>query len=515
MIQEITQYFKVNLMTKTKVIDITDDILNGLRLEDEDGLIKKLSFTLTNGYYNLSIISRGLRVEMYGGDLNSNKLLFSGKIEEVNPKFENDGDINISVSCMSKEKSSFGRINKDLLFPSKTHPKSWGRQELTYSDIIKNLAKDQNYVVDSENIEVSHDITATFKKPVRQKGVTDWAFMQDLSEDIKCTCWTQHIEGKEYLYLKDNSEVINSVSRKAFYYLARINRDEFFDIDVSHKDNIQMNEVDVKLENSKSNISQKTDPKTGETKITATTEKKDEEGKDTGEIEEWVLDEDKVRGLSREARKELIEAFINGEVEWESDDGGVSTKDYFKLVKHDESSRKGDNSGEKLIVSDANGKVDESGVSANGLKKVEGGKTYAVNINTEKVKKLPPEERTKVVLDIMRGEGYKHDKSFYSVIETTPKKEDKKESKKEDKKDKPSLKADGTESRKRVPKSKIADKRDRGFKIVAKIYGRMDIHTKKSYFLLGLGKYSGKYYLYRTIHTWGQNGWEMELTFVK
>lgn len=504
--QEITQFFQVTSTLKTGVIDITKDIMEGLKLEDEDGLIKKLNFDMVEGFTNMDKLARGQVIDMWGGDLNHKIHLFNGKITEIQPDFADTGEVYLGVVCQSGEGGSLARVGRDLVYPSKNHPESWGRSETTYSQIIMHLARKAGFGVINKNIAVIRDIPATFKNPVRQSNKTDWTFMQELASDIRCTLWTKKVNGKDQIFLKDNSHLVNTISDKTFYYLARTHRSDFINMAYGNPKMIKMESVTINLESNKSIIKQSINPETGKTEITAKTGS-EEEGQP---VERWILDEVKVRALPSEIRRDLINSFIEGKVEWEaSEPGMVSAKPYFKLVTEDESSRVGKNNNIEVEVSDDNPEVSANGITTtNGTKEQTGSRTYKTVIDVAKVRGLSSEQRSAVMGRIARGQMTEEDRKYYTVVDTTPKPE----------KEEPIKKTKETpkeDEKKKKKDKKERDKRDAGFKIEALIYGRPDIATKTSHVLEGLGKYSNTYYLYRTIHTWGNKGWEITVTFVK
>lgn len=517
---QISQYFKVMVSSpkeakKQVSMDLTDYIEAGLKITDEDGLIKECSFDLKDGFLMMDVLSIGMKVDIVGGDLSSNENLFSGFIKSIEPDFMSNGDVELKIVCYSDEGNKLGVAVKDLVYPSTNHPETWATKELMYSDIITNLAKSSGIVVRSSNIKVLKDIKASLKTSVRQKNMTDWAFMQMLSRKINCTMWTTEGDGQTFLHLIDDRSVVNKIGNYTFFFLARKNSKEFMEFEIVSDKQIQVISAKIKLDtqNNKGSFKQTTDPNTGETKVTTDRPILNENGEDTGEIEKWVLDEAKVRGLSFEARNELIELFMSGKITWEGGNGSVSAKNYFKKVVIDSSSREGISNNTEVEV--AGSDLNKDGItSKNPTGENTGSKSYKTVIDEAKLKKLSAEKRSAIMGRIVRGEITDADKEYYKVVDTTPK-DDK------DDADKSSGKTQDTQSSVDKSKSKKVEantekqKRDAGFNITCRVYGNLNIKPRKSYIIEGLGKYSGSYYLYKIVHEFGTSGYVMELIFTK
>ena len=537
---QISQYFNVKISSpktskKQVSFDATDYIVDGCSLVDEDGLIKEFNFDMKNGYLMMDVLSIGMRIDLVGGDLDKNEHLFSGFIKELNPKFEETGQVTLRVKAYSDEGSKLGVYIRDLVYPSKNHPKVWATKELMYSDIITNLAKEVGIRVNSSNIRVKQDIKASFSKgTVRQKNMTDWAFMQMLAERIHCTLWTTENKGVSELHLIDDSAVVRTLAKYTFYF---VNSDEVSDlvIDspeiaqkrqdevkyrgiVSRSDKeIQIITADVKLDtqNNTGAFKQTTDPKTGETKVTTERPIKNEKGEETGETELWVLDEAKVRALSFEARQELIELFVSGKITWEGENGTISARQYFKKEIIGGSSRDGEANNTEVEVSGGDIKNDGVGTTGSSTENT-GSKSYRTVIDEGKLKGLSSEKRSAIMGRIVRDEMTEEDRQYYKVVDTTPK-EDKDDAKNKNTGQNQDTQA-GVDKKKKKTESQSKEdkrKRDDGFSITCKVYGNLNIVPRKSYILEGLGKYSGKYYLYKVTHSWGTEGYIMTLIFTK
>ncbi len=188
------------------------------------------SFDMNEGFLFMDVLSIGMVVDVVAGDLTRKQQMFNGYIKSINPEFKSNGDVSLKVVANSNEGGVLGVQIKDLMYPSKNHPKAWATKELMYSDIITNLAKDNGVRVDAKNIKVIKDIKAGFGKgATRQHNTTDWTFMQFLAQKIRCTLWTVEKDGNSYLHLVDNNSLVSKVSEYTFFFLSRIQRSEFID----------------------------------------------------------------------------------------------------------------------------------------------------------------------------------------------------------------------------------------------------------------------------------------------
>lgn len=530
----LSQYFNVRIFSpkeskKQVSIDATPYIEDGLSILDEDGLIKECTFDMKNSYLMMDILSIGMRVEITGGTLIRSELLFTGYIKSLEPDFRDDGDVTLRVSVHSSEGGKLGVVVKDIIYPSSTNKDGWATKDLMYSDIIINLAKNSGITVNDENIRVVKDIKASSKGAVRQRNKTDWAFMQELAEKIGCTMWTEERNGQTYLYLKDDRFIVSSLANYTFFYLARLNDKEFINIAPNADRQIQLLSAKVKLDTSSGAGSYKqkqtTDPKTGQPKTQVYTDKpiKNEKGEETGESERWVLDEDKLRAMSFDDRNQMIELFMSGKVTWEGEGGGVAAKNYFRKELITGSSREGTPNHTEVESADSYTGVKKDGINPEGaVKDNTGSSSVRVVIDEDKLRNLPSEERTAIMGRIVRKQMTEDDKKYYQTVDTTPKDgkddADKATAGKQNTQagvDKTRKKPKGKTSEPRVETNREKRKRDDGFTITAKIYGNLDIKPRKSYIIEGLGKYSGKYYLYKVTRIFGRDGFMMDLIFTK
>jgi len=521
---ELSQYFKIIASSPKKAkkqvsYDLTSHIEEGVSMTEEDGLIKECSFDLMDGYLYMDILYIGYVINLFGGTLDKNDFIFNGYIKSMDINFSQSGDVILKVNCYSAEGQSLGVGIGSEVYPNKKDKRSWNNKELMYSDIICNLAKEADFRVDAENINVKHDLKASFNKgSVSQNNITDWAFIQKLAEKIKCTVWTEERNGTSYLYLEDNTSLVNTVSRTTLFYPTKISKTEFSESSYNNENKIQLLEVKINLDtkNSSGQFKQmKAKNSKGEDITQTYTDKPklDDDGKDTGITERWVLDEGKLKGLSDEKRQELMELFMSGKIDWEGGDGKTAAKDYFILYRSDISSREG-----------VPNNIEVTNIKDDGTKEKEntGSKSFKTVIDSGKLKELSSEKRSAIMGRIIRGEMTDEDKQYYKTVDTTPK-EDKDDAKNKNTGGSQNTQAGVDKSGKKPRKDSIKtddntekQKRDDGFNITCKCYGDDRLKARRSYLIEGIGKYSGIYYLYKIKRSWGKSGYMMdELVFTK
>ena len=164
-----------------------------------------------------------------------------------------------------------------------------------------------------------------------------------------------------------------------------------------------------------------------------------------------------------------------------------------------------------LLVNSA-GNLNPDGLSTqNSTTQNTGSTSKATVIDSDKLAKVSPEDRAAIMARIARGEMTEQDKSYYTVVDTTPS-----ASAEESKKPGAENTKAGVDKKKgKVQGDRDNGKRDSGFKITAKVYGDLRIVPKISYVIEGIGKYSTSYYMYRVNEEWGNDGFMMHLTFTK
>lgn len=485
--------------------DVTDYVSGEVTLTDEDGSIKTLSFALedvyTKDFFLGDALSIGQEVTFYGGTLEYMPLLFSGEIKELGMSFPDDGACIIGISALSKEWKHASQKLKDLWYPSKNSPYSWAKNSpLKASDIIKNIVDELNNGEEKDGksitptvsiklgkIDIKHDVTYTFAKPVRQSKTTDYRFLQDLGKKISCVVWFSMTENNLLLNCVDEKSLVDTLANYVFFYPRRKGSD--FTITEVNDNMIQLSSVAVNIDTGKGtgkNVSSTTDPETGEEKMVVQGENEDGTPSDSM----YELDEAKLAAESEETRDRLMNMYTSGELGWDE------VKKYFREVRPE-------GTASRAAVA-ASVKIQKLGdkTSADGMTTTDATtaaeepleKSYA--LNSEALGKLGAEEQSalmgRAAMGILSDAEYAQ---FFT--ESTVKKEDETitPEKNVGNKDDESTSSGGGKKK----------RRDEGFNITGTCNGNPYLKTKLSYVIQGLGRYSGKYYLYKLEHSWGSD----------
>jgi len=479
--------------------DLTEDVIDDVIYSDEDEKIRLLSFNLRNGYLWMDVLTLGMRVDLIGGTLDRNELVFAGFIKQIKPLFRPNGDITLSIECYGHEWVMSALLVSDRFFPSSNCPFDWGKvNKITATEIITNLAKDCGFLIG--RISPKKDITYTSTSPKRQHKITDYRFMLNLCKETSSIMWFTFKDGKVYIYVDDEARCVNRVADHTFFFPARVGNE--FKVVQSSDKQIQMLEVDLEL-----------DPLKGGAK-TDLTVSQDKEGNDVltkqeqdanGDWNTYILDKEKLERLSYEEQNELLLLTSSGNATWEDVSG------YFKKISITELSAR-DPTPAKIEIVKLSGDPKKDGVTTGNTSPTTGNASATANVDPEddqsawevnptKVSKMPREKMNEFFGKFYRGEADWDDVKMYCDRKTPD--DNKVENRSSEKE---SASADDGKKKK---------KRDAGFHITVTAYGNLDIQTRVSYFLEGLGKYAAKYYLFRKVYTWGREGFMMKLTFTK
>ena len=488
-------------------VDITPYLTGSTTLDDEDGLIQTLNFTLVDSALWTNALTIGMGVELVGGlDEATSTSQFTGNVKRIVPTFTETGEVQLAVTAYGKEWFATAREPRDLIYPSDNHPKSWARADkLTVSTIVKNLAQDAKLKIGE--IDVHRDVTYTRTNPLRQHKQTDWSFLQELMNTVHATAYLSMVNGENKLFVKDNTRLLKTTGSVTFYWPLR--EGGVFKFSTAGANQIQFESADVTLDPDLSDtgvggVSVKVDPVTGEQKIV-----KEEYNKDTKGWEDWVLDEQALRRLPEAVRDELIDAFLAGNQTWED------VKMYFRRASvQSQSSRVPEDSWRSVLY--PTGVLPDTGVGSTATVPLKGPLTNnAVNWRYDEklLAKATPEERSRVFGLIARNlltfdNAVQFDAlQYYHYVPTNaaPKEQVAKQ---------PETKVPTVADDKKK-KKKRTTKRDAGFKIEAEFYGNEAVDTRTSYVIEGLSMYSGVYYLYRLQKSWGDGGFMMNATFVR
>lgn len=501
--QVLTQYYSIiasgdassSGSDKTKQ-DLTSIIQGEVVLERKDEGMDSLTFSIKDGYNFMNTLNIGMDIRLNGGTLEYSEDVFTGSISIIAPQFSDEGVITLDITCYSKEWKTSGLKPKLRYYPSPNSELDWAKgSEILASDIIQNLCKDLGYK--QGRLSVKKSLKYTLKSQKAQKNRTDYAFMQALATELDCTLWFNHSNGDIFYNLVATTELLASIANISFYYPVRVG-DKFLIKDVTPS-MIKLSDVDMTLDTADMNggksLNVQTNPTTGEAEIV--TEQYNEELKSW---QLWVLDEEKLLGESDTTKEQLITMYEESKMTWED------ISQYFTLTKDYSDNPSKSPIGETLTIV----KLDGDPAKGDGARTTEetrvvNGKTQKLvrTMNTKAILNESPERKAELLAK--GGSGELTDEEYEKYF--PGKWEDVDEASTTDGALEPEQKDEEV--------TDTTKKKEDGFSIEATCRGNLQIQTRLSYIIQGLGRYSGRYYLASLRHVWGSDGFKTKLTFTK
>ena len=476
----LTQYYKVYIQD----VDVTKDV-DGIKIMEEDGLFTTATVPFRNGYLWMETIGKGNTVKVFGGTTSLNAVLqFSGYVNIINPDFQSDGEVTLTVECFTYGHIETGIQKKSTLYPSESNEEEWAKSSpLRYSYIIEQIAKDSGYEIGRFSVAKGKDKKATFKAPISQKDKTTWKLLNDLAADIDCVIWEEFRDGKSILNCVDEEGAVNTISKKSFYFVARAGSK--FSVDSADNTMIRLISANLNLDTNRGKAHQrldtKTNPATGEEEV-----KTDTYDAVTDKWTEWVFKEELLAKESEETKDRVFEIVTSSRdklEKWET------IQKYF--IKSDKVEKESQNPlPEEFTVTESSKNFSKD-------------KQYTT---TDALNNVPPEDQSELLKRATNGELTDEDFALYFKESDRP--DDVVSESNNDV-------TSGNANQGGTDKKKKKTRRDEGFSISAQINGVMDIKTKMSYLVQGLGKYSATYYLYKIEKNFGEDGFMMNLTFTK
>lgn len=345
-------------------LDVEEFVEYPVEVEFEASLLTTMTFVLSkNVEVILPQIHIGKTVQMFASDYYSDnqdtlRRVFSGTIMKCKTNYSDNGRITANITCISYGYNQLGKDTSYFSYPdvNSTRVFAKGKTQLTLQELVEGLCKEANMEVGE--ISIKGDTLITTKKPRRQKGQTDWAFLNYLAKCYGCSCWIETVEGIDKLFFVDKSQVRHTVSESIKFLYPSRGIEEVEDSEmISHfMDGGSYNrprllreislEEDVTMANSITRSAVYFDKDTGEQKegLASTVTKKVKEGDVEIEkmfVEFYELDEDAVARVDA-TNPALAEAIRNmepgGLKGWSSDPTGAAvekdphyTKYYYKV----------------------------------------------------------------------------------------------------------------------------------------------------------------------------------------
>lgn len=473
------------------VLDVTDDVNSDIIKTEEDSKHVSCEFTLKNGFPWFNLLIPGLTVLVYASDTTNDEsgeyLFFSGATGELEADFRESGDIHLHVKSYSRDYLTLAKERKKLIYPS-TDNKGF-EKPMTATQLVTKIIR-QYPSLEAGIILIEDNPSYTDKTPISQDDVTDWAFLNDLADELGCVLFTETPEDKKtQVNFVSETSLTQSMANISLFHPARL--ENTFDVPPQGPNMLQIHELSIKLPGKtmfgKGGVTTGTDPETGETTLYK------EDVREDGEPGYWILKESKLADESEKTRDRLMKQYESGNLGWED------VEDYFEFVTREEM-----NSRMSLLTEGATQMV---------VRDAETGEATYYELDESVLASLSPEEkddlmsRTNPFNDDASGlTDEEFEKLYYEV-----------EPPKEDETPPPvtpppeMTKPEGSGKTKK-PKRKRDQK---GFQIEATAYGDRRVITRYNYNIYGLGRYTGKYYLYKKVSRYGSEGHMMKLYFTK
>jgi hypothetical protein len=306
-------------------VDVTEDVSGDISFESSPDVVSSLNFMLSGGSYlskgypskfsskNIVKLQDSVIFEGGSGFNGTNYApIFRGFVKYVRPRYDDSGSVKVSVECV--DYSYMSALSRNyFVYPSSNSKRSWANSSsLLLSDVVRNLAKDMNIPIattsEGEDIRLLVDSKFSLTAPLTQKNESDWQVLRKLAKFNNCSVWVDSDGNNSFLHFVDKSFLRDSKNGSEISFLYPAREDKGFLIkDLSENQHIISNvTVDHDFANM-SEVSRKVtifDYKKGE-EVTVFEAKITENGKEISRYYTFEIDEEKVRSLSQEKRREL------------------------------------------------------------------------------------------------------------------------------------------------------------------------------------------------------------------
>lgn len=339
-------------------MDIEECVSFGVTYETQATLLNTLSFKIDkHAEVLLHRLHLGQSVVFYGGYYSDSQFsfrkLFVGTVIRIVTHFSDTGIVTITVECMEYGYNKLGKDTAYYVYPDKNSKRKFaqGKTSITLKEIIEGICEENDVNIGEISLpKVAMRRVFTEDKIQAQKGLSDWAFLNELAKSYGCSIWIDNLNGEDKFYFVDTSQINHTKGPDIqFLYLLKGERTT----DVKDNEIIRvfgdaawnrprlLNSVtvteDISLAYSVSRSAQYFDKETGET-VEAIAEITGEEGKRV--VTFYELDEDKVRQVE-EKNPKLAEQIRSMEhkLTWSSgckdpkDEKPEFTRYYYKVKK--------------------------------------------------------------------------------------------------------------------------------------------------------------------------------------
>ena len=341
---------KVSVSTDGDYIDIEHCVAFPLVYEEQASLLNTLRFTVDkNADVLLYYFYIGQTIMLYGGyyaeDQSGMRHVFSGTVTRIRTTFPDSGKISFTVECMNYGFTKMGKDAKNFVYPDTNSSRTFARgTSLTLMDIIKGIAKENNYEVGEVNLSTkAKEFRADKINICYQKDSSDWKFLNELAQEFGCTVWISNEDGVEKLNFSSYEKAAAKQSELSFLYplygvIKNIQESEmqkFSDSSLNRPRILKDVTVDedISMAYAVSRSAVYFDKTTGDYKEAVSKIETDKNGKTT--ITFYELDEAKVEQV-HQTNPEIADAIRSGSptsLEWGTPDNPRCASYYYKAVK--------------------------------------------------------------------------------------------------------------------------------------------------------------------------------------
>jgi hypothetical protein len=203
-------------------IDVESFVGGDVIYEEQASLLNVLTFTIDKDADVL--IQRmiwGQWVVLYGGfytdEGSSLRKVFSGTIVRIRTELPNNGRAKFTVTAYSYGYTQMGKEPKYITYPDPDSSRNFlkGKDSIQLREVIEGISKEDGVEIGAIILpkKVANK-SFTLESAKHQKGVTDWAFLNELATQHGCTLWISYEDGVEKLYFIDTEKASRSYNEE-------------------------------------------------------------------------------------------------------------------------------------------------------------------------------------------------------------------------------------------------------------------------------------------------------------
>lgn len=344
--------------TNDGYIDIQACVGYPVEYEETMDLLTHLRFTVNkNAETLIYYFFVGQTIQLFGGfyteDNSGMREIFAGSVTRVRTHFDEAGRVSFAVECMSYGYTKLGKNKKCRVYPDPNSDVNFAKKDkLSVKDIVEGIAKENGFEMGEFDLSTEGKKVNYDKIEVRyQKNETDWKFLVKLAQDLGCSVWVSHEDGKDKLNFMSHQKAFNKQGDISFFYPLFGEVTDIKDSEMQRARNSEydrpriLREVSVDEDISQADAVTRSatyyDRNTGEYKEAISRIETDKDGNATGMVF-YELDEQRVEQVHRENPELADEIRNNGpsSMEWGTPDNPRCAAYYYKEIRrYDESGK--------------------------------------------------------------------------------------------------------------------------------------------------------------------------------